>query len=261
MATERLGHDFSLRARRVVNRLANVQAFREPTSVEPHHAVPYLEPGVLDGARQPVERAGASKCEQVTARFQHPQGFDPKRNTWHAVSPLLSHELQTIRRIGHDRMDRAFIHRTHNIAAVASVDRKAHAAHRRIEIAAATTNAIPVPISHSTDQCGFISIAQIMDALAHAVEHLLRGGDADVRADEELLQLLPELVVDAAAVEEAGDLAKPAFAGALERLVGALLQLLGDGVDRLLGGFVDGCLPAKEAEQGGTSWRAWLRLA
>jgi hypothetical protein len=61
--------------------------------------------------------------------------------------------------------------------------------------------------------------------LAHVVEDLLRGGNAGVGANEDLLQLLPQLVVDAAAVEDAGDAPEPALASAFERLVGALLQL------------------------------------
>jgi len=68
------------------------------------------------------------------------------------------------------------------------------------------------------------------------VQHFLGSGDAGIGADEELLQLQPELLVKGRAVEEAGDAAKPGAAGALEGfgrelnrtgLLGLLLGLRG----------------------------------
>jgi hypothetical protein len=53
----------------------------------------------------------------------------------------------------------------------------------------------------------------------------VRGGDAGIGADEELFEILPDLIVDAAPVEEAGDVAEPALAGALERLLGLFVGL------------------------------------
>jgi hypothetical protein len=55
----------------------------------------------------------------------------------------------------------------------------------------------------------------------------VRGGNAGIGADEELLEFLPDLVVDLAPVEEARDVAEPALAGALERLLGLLVRLSG----------------------------------
>jgi hypothetical protein len=57
------------------------------------------------------------------------------------------------------------------------------------------------------------------------VQHLLGGSDAGVSADEQLLQLQPELLVEGRAVEEAGDAAEPGATGALEGLFRLLLGL------------------------------------
>ena len=64
-------------------------------------------------------------------------------------------------------------------------------------------------------------------ALAQTVQHLLGRGDADVGADEQLLQLQPELLVEGGAIEEAGDAAEPGATGALEGLFRLLLGLRG----------------------------------
>jgi hypothetical protein len=48
------------------------------------------------------------------------------------------------------------------------------------------------------------------------VQHLLGGGDAGVGADEELLQLQPELLIEGRTVEETCDAAEPGAAGTLE---------------------------------------------
>jgi hypothetical protein len=63
---------------------------------------------------------------------------------------------------------------------------------------------------------GWLPEALRRHALSQTVQHLLRGGDAGVGADEELLQLQPQLLVEGRAVEEAGDAAEPGAAGALE---------------------------------------------
>ena len=57
-------------------------------------------------------------------------------------------------------------------------------------------------------------------------QDLLRRRDAGVGADQQLFELVPDLVVDLAAVEDAGDVAEPALAGAFERLFGLLVGLL-----------------------------------
>jgi hypothetical protein len=65
-------------------------------------------------------------------------------------------------------------------------------------------------------------------------EDILRGRHARVGADEQLLQLEPELLVDAGALEEAGDAAEPGATGALE----GGLDGAGRGFDKLsLRGF------------------------
>jgi len=53
----------------------------------------------------------------------------------------------------------------------------------------------------------------------------VRRRDAGVRADQQLFQLLPDLVIDLAAVEEPGDAAEPPLAGAFERVFGLLVGL------------------------------------
>jgi hypothetical protein len=70
-------------------------------------------------------------------------------------------------------------------------------------------------------------------ALLHIIEDLLRRLHADVRADQQLLELLPQRVVDAAALEEPGDLPEPALARALQRLVRAVAGGFGDDCGRL----------------------------
>jgi hypothetical protein len=55
----------------------------------------------------------------------------------------------------------------------------------------------------------------------------VRRRNASVRTDEQLLQLLPDLVIELRAVEDAGDIAEPALARALERLFGLLAGLPG----------------------------------
>jgi hypothetical protein len=62
--------------------------------------------------------------------------------------------------------------------------------------------------------------------LAHPVEHRLRRLEAGVGAEQDLLELEPEVLVDAAAVEDAGDAAEPAAAGTAERLLRLGLDLL-----------------------------------
>jgi len=49
---------------------------------------------------------------------------------------------------------------------------------------------------------------------------------AGVGADQQLLELFPDLFIDFAAVEQAGDVAEPPLAGAFECLFGLLVGLL-----------------------------------
>jgi hypothetical protein len=67
----------------------------------------------------------------------------------------------------------------------------------------------------------------LLDAQLDIAEDFLRRGDARVGANEQLFELLPDLVVDLATVEEAGDAAEPALAGAFEGLFGLLVGLSG----------------------------------
>jgi hypothetical protein len=71
----------------------------------------------------------------------------------------------------------------------------------------------------------------------------LRSGHAGVGPDQEIFQLLPELFVDAAPVEEAGDVAEPTPLGALQRRLGALLVLLSEP-------FCGGWLPGRTCDYG-----------
>jgi hypothetical protein len=61
----------------------------------------------------------------------------------------------------------------------------------------------------------------------HVAEDLLRRRDAGVRADQQLLEIIPYLIVDFRPVEQPGDAAEPTLARALEGLFGLLVGLLG----------------------------------
>jgi hypothetical protein len=61
----------------------------------------------------------------------------------------------------------------------------------------------------------------------HIGEDFLRGRNARVRADQQLFELVPDLVIDLRAVEETGDAGEPAFPRAFERLIGLVVGFLG----------------------------------
>src|SRR5699024_9025774 len=63
----------SLGPGRLVDGLGHVEGLREPIAVQPRDAVADLEPGVLDGARETVPRAGPAEREQVPARLEDSQ--------------------------------------------------------------------------------------------------------------------------------------------------------------------------------------------
>jgi len=65
------------------------------------------------------------------------------------------------------------------------------------------------------------------DPCAQAFDEAGGGGDADVGADEELLQFLPELVVDARAFKKPRYPPEPGAAGAVEGVVGLVFRLWG----------------------------------
>jgi hypothetical protein len=58
-------------------------------------------------------------------------------------------------------------------------------------------------------------------------EDLLGGRNTGIGADEQFLKLVPCLLVDLPAVEEARDVAEPAFPGAFQRLFCLLVRLFG----------------------------------
>ena len=64
------------------------------------------------------------------------------------------------------------------------------------------------------------------DPRAQPVENLLGGRDAHVSEDERLLELVPEVVVDAGAPEQRRHLAEPRAAGSREGFLGPLPVLL-----------------------------------
>src|SRR5690606_1292178 len=68
-------HNLALCPGRLVDGLGHVQRLREPAAVQPRDAVAYLEPGVLDGARETVPGAGATEREQVATRFEDAQAL------------------------------------------------------------------------------------------------------------------------------------------------------------------------------------------
>ncbi len=62
------------------------------TPVHPHDAVADLEPGVLDGAREPVVGPRPAEREQVRPRLHAVTDQLPELGAGHAVVPLLPHE-------------------------------------------------------------------------------------------------------------------------------------------------------------------------
>jgi hypothetical protein len=69
--------------------------------------------------------------------------------------------------------------------------------------------------------------ALLLHALADVVQDLLGGLQADIGADQDFLEFLPQVVVDLAALEGADEAAEPGATGALDRLVCLLDELLG----------------------------------
>jgi hypothetical protein len=67
----------------------------------------------------------------------------------------------------------------------------------------------------------------LFDAQLHFAKNLLRRRDARVSADQQLFELVPDLIIDLRPVEKPRDVAEPALARALERLLGPLVGLLG----------------------------------
>jgi hypothetical protein len=64
---------------------------------------------------------------------------------------------------------------------------------------------------------GRLPYALLLHALLETRQDVLSRADTDVGADEQLLQLEPEVVVDAGALEEAGDAAEPGATRPLQR--------------------------------------------
>jgi hypothetical protein len=61
----------------------------------------------------------------------------------------------------------------------------------------------------------------------HLAEDLVSRRDARIGADQQLLEIFPDLVVDPGPIEEARDVAEPALARPFERLLGLLVGLFG----------------------------------
>jgi hypothetical protein len=61
----------------------------------------------------------------------------------------------------------------------------------------------------------------------HFAQDFLRRRHSGVRADQELFEFLPELVIDLRPIEEPRDVAEPALPRTLKRLLGLLVRFLG----------------------------------
>jgi hypothetical protein len=93
-------------------------------------------------------------------------------------------------------------------------------------LAAGVEDADKLLLEEIADDGGVVDTV-LLDVELEVAEDLLGGDDARIGADEELFELVPDLVVDLAAVEEDGDVAEPALAGAFESLFGLLVGLFG----------------------------------
>ena len=82
-------------------------------------AIPNLPTRVLDSHRQPMNHPSTAEREQHRARLGNTQRLSPELNARYAVIPILAHERESIGRVGNDRVNGVFIHRTHRVAAVA----------------------------------------------------------------------------------------------------------------------------------------------
>ena len=138
--------DLQMRARRVArdgDRLASVShdpsglvdsdgqvhTLGEARSVLPYYAIADLKACIFDGAREPVVRPRAPKCEQVAPRLEHTQSLPRPREVsllgdcgvnMRPVLPVkfLTHESQKIRRVADDRVHTLGGHRTHRLDTV-----------------------------------------------------------------------------------------------------------------------------------------------
>lgn len=108
----------------------------------------------------------------------------------------------------------------------ASVRRRALLAPDAPFLAAGLEDGYEFFLQQVADFCGFLD-AVLLDAELKVGEDLLRGNDAGISADQEFFQLFPDLVIDLAAIEEAGDVGEPPLAGAFERLLSLFVCLFG----------------------------------
>jgi hypothetical protein len=133
--------------------LADVQTLGKAAPIEVGEAIPDLEPGVLQRADEAVIGAGAAEGQEMASGFEDAESFGGPggvpflrhssadvgrtRSDRSVVPvqacrllglissieptepvPLLAHELQPVRRVGHDRVDRGGLHAGHNLHAV-----------------------------------------------------------------------------------------------------------------------------------------------
>lgn len=102
-----------------------VPGLREARAIDPHNLVADFEASVLDRAGHAVIGAGVGEREQVPARLEHSQRrlphHDVERDAGTVPSP--AHEIQLVRRISDDAVDRALGQAGQRVPTVAQVQR------------------------------------------------------------------------------------------------------------------------------------------
>ena len=90
----------------VTSVFVELMTFGKSLTIKPRHHVAYLKARILNGAGQPVIRARPTESQDVTAGLKDTQHLRPKSRIERRLSgvPLLTHEVQGVRRIRHHRV-------------------------------------------------------------------------------------------------------------------------------------------------------------
>ena len=115
----------TLRTRRPVDGLADVQRLRKPRSVHPVQRIADLKPNVLSSADEPVIGARPAKRNYEPARLEHPECLTQPAGVprllcvavVHRV-PALAHELEPVGRITDDAVNGRRSHIVHVVNAI-----------------------------------------------------------------------------------------------------------------------------------------------